>query len=199
MASCQSFAPQLIGCEPQQIACRKVALENLHLPSVASPNVWFESQPSRPLILVLIVCLSSSPGIDRIDQPGTYITHLHKAVQKLYANPHTFATAQQVTIAVPPALPACLTIATVFSIGRLRKRGVFVTSPDRIATAGQLDVIAFDKTGVSVPLCPYVLPVRCGAPHYPLDVLTCVRADTARGTLRDMVVAFRVVLPLGTN
>lgn len=27
-----------------------------------------------------------------------------------------------VTIAVPPALPACLTIATVFSIGRLRKR-----------------------------------------------------------------------------
>lgn len=52
-----------------------------------------------------------------------------------------------VTIAVPPALPACLTIATVFSIARFKKRGIFVTSPDRIAAAGQLDVIAFDKTG----------------------------------------------------
>ncbi|KXZ43114.1 hypothetical protein GPECTOR_102g67 [Gonium pectorale] len=52
-----------------------------------------------------------------------------------------------ITIAVPPALPACLTIATVFSIGRLRRKGVYVTSPDRITLAGQLDVIAFDKTG----------------------------------------------------
>eukprot|EP00798_Chlamydomonas_sp_ICE-L_P017929 gene17929-24323_t len=52
-----------------------------------------------------------------------------------------------ITIAVPPALPACLTIATVFSIGRLRKKGVFVTGPDRITMAGQLDVVCFDKTG----------------------------------------------------
>lgn len=53
-----------------------------------------------------------------------------------------------ITIAVPPALPACLTIATVFSIRRLRKHGVFVTGPDRITMAGQLDVCCFDKTGV---------------------------------------------------
>ncbi|KIY92780.1 hypothetical protein MNEG_15182 [Monoraphidium neglectum] len=52
-----------------------------------------------------------------------------------------------ITVAVPPALPACLTIATVFSIGRLRKRGVFVTGPHTITVAGQLDVICFDKTG----------------------------------------------------
>lgn len=52
-----------------------------------------------------------------------------------------------ITIAVPPALPACLTIATVFSINRLRRKDVFVTGPDRITMAGQLDVIAFDKTG----------------------------------------------------
>ena len=55
-----------------------------------------------------------------------------------------------ITIAVPPALPACLTIATVFSIDRLRKGGVFVTSPDRITMAGRLDVICFDKTGACV-------------------------------------------------
>ena len=56
-----------------------------------------------------------------------------------------------ITIAVPPALPACLTISTVFSIGRLRKKDIYVTSPDRIAMAGQLDVVCFDKTGV--PVC----------------------------------------------
>jgi cation-transporting ATPase 13A2 len=52
-----------------------------------------------------------------------------------------------ITVAVPPALPACLTIATVFSIGRLRKKGVFVTGPHTITVAGQLDVVCFDKTG----------------------------------------------------
>jgi cation transport ATPase len=52
-----------------------------------------------------------------------------------------------ITIAVPPALPACLTIATVFSIGRLRRIGIYVTGPHTITLAGQLDVVCFDKTG----------------------------------------------------
>lgn len=57
-----------------------------------------------------------------------------------------------VTVAVPPALPACLTIATVFSVGRLKKKEIFVTGPDTITVAGQLDVICFDKTGTWVHL-----------------------------------------------
>ena len=52
-----------------------------------------------------------------------------------------------VTIAVPPALPACLTIATVFSVARLKEKDVFVTSPGATTAAGQLDVVCFDKTG----------------------------------------------------
>ena len=71
-----------------------------------------------------------------------------------------------VTIAVPPALPACLTIALVFSIGRLKKKEVFVTSPDRIAMAGQLDVIAFDKTGTLTEIgldLHRILPASRGA------------------------------------
>jgi high-affinity K+ transport system ATPase subunit B len=52
-----------------------------------------------------------------------------------------------ITIAVPPALPACLTIATVFSIGRLRRIGIYVTGPHTITLAGQLDIVCFDKTG----------------------------------------------------
>ncbi|GFR50065.1 hypothetical protein Agub_g12207, partial [Astrephomene gubernaculifera] len=70
-----------------------------------------------------------------------------------------------ITIAVPPALPACLTIATVFSIGRLRRRGIYVTSPDRITLAGQLDVICFDKTGTLTEQgldLQGIVPVSCG-------------------------------------
>lgn len=57
-----------------------------------------------------------------------------------------------ITIAVPPALPACLTIATVFSIGRLRKAGIYVTGPHTITLAGQLDAVCFDKTGMAASL-----------------------------------------------
>ena len=52
-----------------------------------------------------------------------------------------------ITVAVPPALPACLTIAMVFSISRLRKMSIFVTGPHTITVAGRLDAICFDKTG----------------------------------------------------
>lgn len=52
-----------------------------------------------------------------------------------------------ITVAVPPALPACLTIAMVFSISRLREKNIFVTGPHTITVAGRLDAICFDKTG----------------------------------------------------
>jgi cation-transporting ATPase 13A3/4/5 len=52
-----------------------------------------------------------------------------------------------ITVAVPPALPACLTIAQVFSIGRLKQMGIYVTGPHTITLAGQLDIVCFDKTG----------------------------------------------------
>lgn len=55
-----------------------------------------------------------------------------------------------ITVAVPPALPACLTIAMVFSISRLRQIGIFVTGPHTITVAGRLDAICFDKTGAQL-------------------------------------------------
>ncbi|KAG2500541.1 hypothetical protein HYH03_001317 [Edaphochlamys debaryana] len=73
-----------------------------------------------------------------------------------------------ITIAVPPALPACLTIATVFSIGRLRRKGIYVTSPDRITLAGQLDVICFDKTGTLTEQgldLQGIIPIQGGRTH----------------------------------
>ncbi|RMZ83621.1 hypothetical protein DV738_g928, partial [Chaetothyriales sp. CBS 135597] len=52
-----------------------------------------------------------------------------------------------ITIVVPPALPATLTIGTNFALGRLRKDQIFCISPQRVNVAGKLDVVCFDKTG----------------------------------------------------
>ena len=52
-----------------------------------------------------------------------------------------------ITIVVPPALPATLTIGTSFALSRLRKKQIFCISPQRVNVGGKLDIICFDKTG----------------------------------------------------
>lgn len=52
-----------------------------------------------------------------------------------------------ITIVVPPALPATLTIGTNFALARLRKKNIFCISPQRVNVSGKLDVVCFDKTG----------------------------------------------------
>ncbi|KAG0668265.1 Vacuolar cation-transporting ATPase [Maudiozyma exigua] len=52
-----------------------------------------------------------------------------------------------ITIVVPPALPATLTIGTSFALNRLKKKGIFCISPTRVNIGGKVDVMCFDKTG----------------------------------------------------
>ncbi|CAE6510585.1 unnamed protein product [Rhizoctonia solani] len=52
-----------------------------------------------------------------------------------------------ITIVVPPALPATLSIGTAFAISRLRQAGVFCIAPTRVNVGGKVDVVCFDKTG----------------------------------------------------
>jgi cation-transporting P-type ATPase 13A2 len=52
-----------------------------------------------------------------------------------------------ITIVVPPALPATLSIGTSFAISRLRAAGIFCISPNRVNVAGKVNVVCFDKTG----------------------------------------------------
>ncbi|KAI4868368.1 hypothetical protein F4820DRAFT_138380 [Hypoxylon rubiginosum] len=52
-----------------------------------------------------------------------------------------------ITIVVPPALPATLTIGTNFALSRLRKKQIFCISPQRVNVGGKLDIMCFDKTG----------------------------------------------------
>jgi magnesium-transporting ATPase (P-type) len=52
-----------------------------------------------------------------------------------------------ISIAVPPALTACLTISTGISIDRLKKKSIYVADTTRVNFAGVISAVCFDKTG----------------------------------------------------
>ena len=58
-----------------------------------------------------------------------------------------FESVDLVTIVVPPALPAAMTIGTVLASRRLLPRNIFCISPRTINVAGAVDCTCFDKTG----------------------------------------------------
>ncbi|GAA94241.1 uncharacterized protein L969DRAFT_86359 [Mixia osmundae IAM 14324] len=65
-----------------------------------------------------------------------------------------------VTIVVPPALPATMSIGTSFAISRLRKAGIFCISPNRVNIGGKINLACFDKTGTLTEEGLDVLGVR---------------------------------------
>ncbi|XP_054290911.1 polyamine-transporting ATPase 13A3-like isoform X1 [Macrosteles quadrilineatus] len=52
-----------------------------------------------------------------------------------------------ITIVVPPALPAAITIGNNYSLKRLKKQNIFSTSVSLISVWGKVKLICFDKTG----------------------------------------------------
>lgn len=65
-----------------------------------------------------------------------------------------------VTIVVPPALPATMSIGTSFAIARLKKLDIFCISPNRVNIGGKVNVVCFDKTGTLTEEGLDVLGVR---------------------------------------
>ena len=51
------------------------------------------------------------------------------------------------TTAVPPSLPACLSVGITYSLSRLKKKGIFCIQRDNVNKAGNVNVLVFDKTG----------------------------------------------------
>ena len=52
-----------------------------------------------------------------------------------------------ITIAVPPALPACLVVGISFAVERLHMKRIFCIAPSRVNMAGKITRCCFDKTG----------------------------------------------------
>ncbi|GJN86126.1 hypothetical protein PLIIFM63780_009703 [Purpureocillium lilacinum] len=79
-----------------------------------------------------------------------------------------------ITIVVPPALPATLTIGTNFALARLKKKEIFCISPQRVNVGGKLDIMCFDKTGTLTEDGLDVLGIRviCPETHKFSDVMS---------------------------
>ncbi|XP_042852286.1 polyamine-transporting ATPase 13A2 isoform X4 [Panthera tigris] len=56
-----------------------------------------------------------------------------------------------VTVVVPPALPAAMTVCTLYAQSRLRSQGIFCIHPLRINLGGKLQLVCFDKSSPAVP------------------------------------------------
>ncbi|KAL3228601.1 cation-transporting ATPase [Nakaseomyces bracarensis] len=69
-----------------------------------------------------------------------------------------------ITIVVPPALPATLTIGTSFALNRLKEKGIFCIAPTRVNIGGKIDLMCFDKTGTLTEDGLDVLGVRIANP-----------------------------------
>ena len=52
-----------------------------------------------------------------------------------------------ITIAVPPSLPAAMSVGTVYALQRLKKSKIFCINPSRVNISGKIKLFCFDKTG----------------------------------------------------
>ena len=55
--------------------------------------------------------------------------------------------ADLITIVIPPALPAAMTIGSIYAQKRLKEKGIFCISPRTINVSGSVECVCFDKTG----------------------------------------------------
>ena len=51
------------------------------------------------------------------------------------------------TTAVPPSLPACLSVGITYSLSRLKTKNIFCIQRDNVNKAGSVNILVFDKTG----------------------------------------------------
>ncbi|XP_057652455.1 polyamine-transporting ATPase 13A3-like isoform X1 [Diorhabda carinulata] len=78
---------------------------------------------------------------------GFFYTIITKALRGVDARDYILEAFDLVTITVPPALPAAMTVGRYYAQIRLKKNNIFCISPRSINVSGSIDCICFDKTG----------------------------------------------------
>ena len=75
-----------------------------------------------------------------------------------------------ITIAIPPALPACMIVGVAYAVQRLRQKSVFCIAPTRVNMAGKVNRCCFDKTGTLTRdgLDLLAVPARLDSLSFPL-------------------------------
>nr|XP_034192113.1 probable cation-transporting ATPase 13A3 isoform X2 [Osmia lignaria] len=102
------------------------------------PPVDFKFEQDSYKFVVLLA------GIASIGVIYTIVTKIMRGVQSSHI---ALEALDLITIVVPPALPAAMTVGRLVAQRRLEKNKIYCTSPRTINVSGSIDCICFDKTG----------------------------------------------------
>ncbi|RZB40829.1 E1-E2 ATPase and/or Hydrolase like2 domain containing protein, partial [Asbolus verrucosus] len=78
---------------------------------------------------------------------GFVYTVITKVMRGIPARDLVVEAFDLITIVVPPALPAAMTVGRFYAQIRLKKKKIFCISPRTINVSGSIDCVCFDKTG----------------------------------------------------
>ncbi|KAH1018274.1 hypothetical protein HUJ05_006079 [Dendroctonus ponderosae] len=112
---------------------------------------------------------------------GFLYTVVAKIIRGVLLRDIIFQALDLVTIVVPPALPAAMTVGSLFAQVALRKKNIFCISPRTINVAGSINCVCFDKTGTLTEdgldlLC--VVPTQAASFITPVSNVEAMRFDT---------------------
>nr|XP_022902834.1 probable cation-transporting ATPase 13A3 isoform X1 [Onthophagus taurus]XP_022902836.1 probable cation-transporting ATPase 13A3 isoform X1 [Onthophagus taurus] len=102
------------------------------------PPVDFRFEKDSYRFVALLACIA---GI------GFIYTVITKVMRGVPTVDIVFEACDLITIVVPPALPAAMTVGRYYAQNRLQKNQIFCISPRAINVAGSIDCVCFDKTG----------------------------------------------------
>lgn len=102
------------------------------------PPVDFKFEQDSYKFVVLLACIASF---------GVVYTIVTKAMRGVHSSHIALEALDLITIVVPPALPAAMTVGRLVAQRRLESKKIYCTSPRTINVSGSIDCICFDKTG----------------------------------------------------
>lgn len=102
------------------------------------PPVDFKFEQDSYKFVILLACIASI---------GVIFTAITKSMRGVQTSHIALEALDLITIVVPPALPAAMTVGRLVAQRRLEKKKIYCTSPRTINVSGSIDCICFDKTG----------------------------------------------------
>lgn len=102
------------------------------------PPVDFKFEQDSYKFVAMLACIASI---------GVIYTIVSKVVRGIDSSHIALEALDLITIVVPPALPAAMTVGRLVAQRRLERKKIYCTSPRSINVSGSIDCICFDKTG----------------------------------------------------
>ncbi|XP_066996755.2 polyamine-transporting ATPase 13A3 [Anabrus simplex] len=102
------------------------------------PPVDFKFEHDSYKFVELLACIASI---------GFIYTVITKYLRGISISSIALQALDLITIVVPPALPAAMTVGRFYAQNRLQSKKVYCISPRTINVSGSIDCVCFDKTG----------------------------------------------------